>query len=156
MKKHHAQSLFDFTNSLQPVRRIWLQAVSQVLADSGLSTSMASAVILAARRGDEGIRQSALAEDVGVNPGAMVRILDQAEEAGLLARRSIPNNRRSKMIFVLPAGKTLAANMEVAIAELRAEILGDLSVEEIESATRLMRLFEKRTVQFLQKKPAQR
>lgn len=156
MKKLAAQSHFAFTNSLQPVRRIWLQAVSQILADSGLSTSLASALILTARCGEDGIRQSVLTEDVGVNPGAMVRILDQAEQASLLIRRDMPNNRKSKMIFVLPAGKVLASKMETTIAGLRAEMLADIPPEEIDAATRLLRLFETRANHFLQKKPAQR
>jgi MarR family transcriptional regulator for hemolysin len=85
-----AATLFEFTNALQPVRRIWVQAVNMALADFGLPASLTSALILAARRGEEGIRQNALAEEVGVNPGAMVRILDQAEAAAPKSSRPCP------------------------------------------------------------------
>ena len=60
------------------------------------------------------------------------------------------------MIFVLPAGKVLASKMETTIAGLRAEMLADIPPEEIDAATRLLRLFETRANHFLQKKPAQR
>src|SRR3546814_5696689 len=83
-----ATALFALTDTLQPIRRSWVQAVMTVLAEFGLPSSLTAAVILASRSGDAGIRQNVLAEEVGVNPGAMVRILDQAEAAGLLERRS--------------------------------------------------------------------
>src|SRR3546814_14833175 len=75
-----ATALFALTDTLQPIRRSWVQAVMTVLAEFGLPSSLTAAVILASRSGDAGIRQNVLAEEVGVNPGAMVRILDQEED----------------------------------------------------------------------------
>ena len=91
-------TLFELTNALQPIRRVWVQAVSLALVDFGLPASLISALILASRHGDKGVRQNALAEEVGVNPGGMVRILDQAEAANLLERRDSPEDRRIKTI----------------------------------------------------------
>ena len=145
-----AATLFEFPNALQPVRRIWVQAVNMALADFGLPASLTSALILAARRGEEGIRQNALAEEVGVNPGAMVRILDQAEAADLLERRDSPDDRRAKIIQALPKGREIARKMEKAVDELRAGILGDLPSQDIETTTRTLRLFEARIGQYLQ------
>src|SRR3546814_11817466 len=72
-----------------------------VLAEFGLPSSLTAAVILASRSGDAGIRQNVLAEEVGVNPGAMVRILDQAEAAGLLERRASAEDRRVNTVHIL-------------------------------------------------------
>jgi len=64
-----ATALFALTDTLQPIRRSWVQAVMTVLAEFGLPSSLTAAVILASRSGDAGIRQNVLAEEVGVNPG---------------------------------------------------------------------------------------
>ena len=119
-------ALLDLTNALQPIRRVWVQAATLVLADLGLPSSLATAVILTSRSGNAGIRQTTLAEEVGVNPGGMVRILDQAEAAGLLERRDSSEDRRVKTVHVLPKGRELADRMETAITRLREALLGDL------------------------------
>ncbi|QDC36568.1 MarR family transcriptional regulator [Sphingobium fuliginis ATCC 27551] len=138
------------------MRRVWVQAVNLALADFGLPTSLSSALILASRRGEEGIRQNLLGDEVGVNPGAMVRILDQAEAAGLLERRDAPGDRRVKTIHALPKGREIARKMEKAVARLRADLLGDVSEEEIETTTRTLRLFEERIGGYLQQERAGR
>lgn len=150
-KPHHPDDtvLFELTSTLQPIRRAWSQACTVVLADFQLPSSLAAAVILASRRGDEGIRQSALAEEVGVNPGGMVRILDQAATAGLLERRDSTDDRRVKTVHVLPKGQELATKMEEAIAKLRGALLGDLPPDDIETARRVLRLFEGQIAAFL-------
>ncbi|MGE4429598.1 MAG: MarR family winged helix-turn-helix transcriptional regulator [Sphingobium sp.] len=149
-------ALLELTNALQPLRRAWIQAASLVLTDFGLPNSLASALILASRHGPDGVRQNALAEEVGVNPGAMVRILDQGESAGLLERRDSTEDRRIKTIHVLPEGKDLARQMEEAIARLRSQLLSDLPAGDIQTTTRLLRQFENRIGAFLQQERANR
>lgn len=150
-KSSHAQSVqMDFTGVLPPVRRIWVQAAGAVLAQFGLPTSLGMAVILINRAGKGGARQSALAEEVGVNPGAMVRILDQGESAGLLERRDSREDRRIKTVHILPKGEDLAREMEQAIAQLRSVILADIPLDELVMATRILRAFERRVGEYLQ------
>lgn len=143
--------LYEFTNSFQPVRRAWLQAAAHVLGDSGVSLPTATAILHVSRMGN-GLQQSELAESVGVNPATMLRTLDQAEKAGFLERRNVPENRRVTAIYILPAGERLAAQMEEALADLRRTLLGDLRSEEIAAATRTIRQFESRIGKLLSKK----
>lgn len=138
-----ADSSYAFTNALQPVRRAWQRAAGSALAASGLSASVATAILLVSRLGD-GVRQHVLAEEIGVNPAALVRTLDQAEDARLLERRAVPGNRRVRAIFLLPEGKRLALEMEGAVAALRETLLSDFSPADLETATRVLRAFEER------------
>src|SRR3546814_3353026 len=94
-------SLYNFTIAIQPARRVWIQAAGAALANSGLSVSVAAVVVLVARLGP-GVQQKVLAIEAGVNPAALVRTLDQGEAAGLLTRRDVPENRRIKVIDLLP------------------------------------------------------
>lgn len=149
--KNDPAALYALTNSIQPLRRAWLQAVSNTLGQSGISNSLATAVLLVSRR-PEGTQQNTLAEDIGINPGALVRTLDQGEASGLLERREVKGNRRVKEIHVLPKGKALAQQMEQRLSELRAQLLGDLPAAQIEQTTATLRLFEDRINQYLRGK----
>jgi MarR family transcriptional regulator for hemolysin len=142
-------TLYALTNALQPARRAWVQAAGRVLAGTGLSTSLATVVLLASRLGPS-VQQKTLALELGVNPAALVRLLDQGEAAGLLVRNGVEGNRRSKVVDLLPEGQRLAAKMERIVAALRKKLLGDLSTEEVDTATRVLRVLEERAVAWLQ------
>lgn len=142
-------ALYALTNALQPVRRAWVQAAGRVLASTGLSTSLATAVLFASRLGPR-VQQKTLALELGINPAALVRLLDQGEAAGLLRRSGVEGDRRSKVVDLLAEGQRLADQMELTLAELRQELLGHVSTEEVETATRVLRLLEKRSAASLQ------
>lgn len=142
-------ALYALTTAIQPVRRAWMKATASALEGSGLSVPIATVVLLVFRHGG-GMRQNALAEEAGVNPAALARTLDQAQAAGLLERQDAPDDRRAKGVHLLPEGERLALVMEANVADLRARLLGDLSQDEIETAARVLRLFEDRIGQFLQ------
>ncbi|WP_243039418.1 MarR family winged helix-turn-helix transcriptional regulator [Dyella sedimenti] len=134
---------YALTVALQPTRQAWQQAAGIVLAGVGLSVTLATPVLLVSRMGD-GISQQALAERIGVHPAALVRTLDQAEQAQLLERRVVPGNRRQRAIHLLPEGKRLAQEMELALSALRAQVLGDLPAEDIDAAVRVLQALEDR------------
>lgn len=129
--------------ALQPARQAWYHAATGVLADTGVSVTVAMPVLLVSRLGD-GVSQQALAGRLGVHPAALVRTLDQAEEAGLLERRVVPGNRRQRGIYLLPEGQQLAVEMERVLRELRATLLADVPVTDLETAVRVLRTFEER------------
>ncbi|SEF89005.1 MarR family winged helix-turn-helix transcriptional regulator [Marinobacterium lutimaris] len=146
-----SQALYDLTNCLQPARRVWKQAATEALADEDISITLA-AMVVAVYRNSQGITQKALAEEIGINPGALVRLLDQATQAKLLERRELPGDRRARTLFILPEGERLAKKVEDAADQLRHELMQGVSQEEIEQAVRTVRLFEERAVAFLQRK----
>ncbi|CAI0690763.1 Salmolysin [Serratia quinivorans] len=143
------KSLYALTNALQPVRRVWKQAATLVIAKTGISMSLAT-VVLWVHRNPQGINQRDLAEEVGVNPGALVRLLDQAAALGFLERQELPGDRRFKTLRILPTGAELAKKIEAAADKLRVELMHDVPLEDIETATRILRLFEERASQYLQ------
>jgi MarR family transcriptional regulator for hemolysin len=143
------KSLYALTNALQPVRRVWKQAATLVIAKNGISMSLAT-VVLWVHRNPQGINQRDLAEEVGVNPGALVRLLDQAAALGFLERQELPGDRRFRTLRILPTGAQLAKEIEAAADKLRVELMHDVPLEDIETATRILRLFEERASQYLQ------
>lgn len=143
------ETLFAFTNAIQPARRALLQVVSRATEQTGLSPSLAMAVLLSSRRGRH-VSQKDLAQELGVHPAALVRTLDQAEEQGLLTRVNSPTDRRSKEIELSDEGKRLAARMEQDLNDMRVKILGDLPLDEVEIATRMLRVLEERSAAYVQ------
>ncbi|WP_154179855.1 MarR family winged helix-turn-helix transcriptional regulator [Vibrio furnissii] len=141
--------LHELTNSLQPVRRAWKRAVSEVIAEHGISMSLATAVVLVYRN-PQGLNQKLLAEEIGINPGALVRLLDQASQEALLERREGTVDRRIKNLHILPKGTEIAISIERAADELRLELMRDVDLAAIEQATQVLRLFEKRSIEFVQ------
>ena len=93
-------------------------------------------MLLVSRMGD-GVLQNVLADCIGVHPAALVRTLDQAEAAGLLERRMVTGNRRLRAIHLQDAGQELAERLEKALNALRAEVLGSIPREDVETATRV-------------------
>lgn len=140
--------LHELTNSLQPVRRAWKRAVSEVIADYGISMSLANAVVLVYRN-PQGLNQKLLAEEIGINPGALVRLLDQASNEQLLERREDTADRRIKTLHILPKGTEIAVSIERAADALRLELMNDVDLAAIEQATQVLRLFEKRANEFV-------
>ncbi|MFM4951836.1 MarR family winged helix-turn-helix transcriptional regulator [Aeromonas dhakensis] len=145
-----ATALYELTNALQPVRRVWKQAVSLVIANTDISMSLATVVVLV-QRNPQGITQKELAEEAGINPGALVRLLDQAAQAQLLERREMQGDRRAKTLHILPQGEVLASQVSDAANKLRLELMKDVPQEDIEHATKILRLFEERATQYQQR-----
>lgn len=129
----------DLVSALQPVRRGWVQAANKTLAEVGLPTALGAIVVVTARMGEH-VQQKILAAEVGVNPAALVRTLDQGEVAGLLSREGIEGDRRGKSVRLTAEGRILASRMEKKLAALRDQLLGDVPVDDILTATRVLRL----------------
>jgi MarR family transcriptional regulator for hemolysin len=145
--KESDRLLFAFTIALQPAKRAWVQAVGTVLTNDNVPMSLALVIILTFRMG-AAAHQRALAAEIGINPAALVRVLDQGETAGLLKRCEVPDNRRVKTVALLPAGKALAKKMEESLAALRAQILRDVPARDIETATRVLRALESESLAY--------
>lgn len=141
------RALHSFTAAIQPARRAWTQAAATVMADENLTMSLAVVIVLAHRRAD--VHQKMLADEVGVNPAAIVRLLDQGEAAGLLDRHDAPTDRRIKVVKLTRKGRQLADRLETVASALRVELLGDVPEEDIETATRVLRLLEERSLRYL-------
>lgn len=128
----------DLISVLRPVRRAWVQAANKTLAEVGLPTSLGAVIVVTARLGEH-VQQKVLAAEVGVNPAALVRTLDQGEAAGLLVRTSIEGDRRGKSVSLSPEGRVLARRMEDTLATLQADLLGDVPMADILTATHVLR-----------------
>ena len=77
-----------------------------------------------------GIRPSVVARTLLKDPSAMVRLLDQLEQEGLLVRRVSDVERRSQALFLNAAGMALAARARQIVADCYADFCDCLDDDE--------------------------
>ncbi len=77
-----------------------------------------------------GLAQSRLAEAMGVERSAIVKVVDQLEARDLIARQPSPRDRRSHSLHLTAAGQDRLARLEELVLAHEAEFAGRLSPEE--------------------------
>ena len=125
---------------LRIVHQQWHDEVSAALAERGFDDIKPAHANVFPFVPDEGITATDLAERAGVRKQSMAQSLDELEGLGYLIRRPAPNDRRARLVFLLPRGIELrpvgrAAGRRVekrwasiigaeALEDLRATLLG--------------------------------
>src|SRR5205807_2182741 len=64
----------------------------------------------------EGTIQQQLSADMGIDPSAMVKLINELEDAGLAERRRRPGDRRAWEVSITPKGRRALARSRRAIA----------------------------------------
>lgn len=130
-----------FAQSLLRLARVYRREVNRALAAHGISDAKAMPVLQIARAGG-GLRQGALAEEIGVEGPSLVRILDQLCQANLVERRDDPTDKRAKTLHLTAEGQALAAVVEDAVQVVRAQMLAGVGDDDLAAAIRAFAAFE--------------
>jgi len=69
---------------------------------------------------------SELAQAAELNPGAMTRLLDRLESAGLLQREAHPSDRRALRIVLTARGEAIWPDLEACADRVRERALAEL------------------------------
>jgi MarR family transcriptional regulator for hemolysin len=132
-----AYLLRDLTRDMLVAGRLWRKMARRAAAKHGVSEAAAAPLIWISRLG-ENVRQTALAEAVGIEGASLVRLLDDLTSAGMVRRETDPNDRRANNLYLTPAGEQAVAEIEVELENLRAEIFAGVSAEDIAAAGRVI------------------
>ena len=128
--------------SLIAVGQSWKRLFRQAMADQGLSNIPVLPLSTLFQEGD-GIRQHELARRLGVENTAVVRVLYNLEQDGLVWREEDSSDRRAKLIRLTDKGRELAERIVAIRITMRQEMLADVSVEDIQATERLLAKVEK-------------
>lgn len=90
----------------------------------GLSLAQWQALAYLARQ--EGVNQVTLADSLEIQPITLARLIDRLQEAGLVARRPDPDDRRAFRLYLTEAARPLIDRMWGYAAETRAEAMDGL------------------------------
>jgi MarR family transcriptional regulator for hemolysin len=83
-------------------------------------------------------RQKDLAAAMFVDGSAVVRLLDNLEEAGLIQRKEGETDRRAKTIHLTARGRAIADKAETAARRVRQDALAGLTEKDIETTIRVL------------------
>src|SRR5690349_14587115 len=131
-----AYLLRDLTRDVLVAGRLWRKMARRAAAKHGVSEAAASPLVWISRLG-ENVRQTALADAVGIEGASLVRLLDDLTSAGMVRRETDPNDRRANNLFLTPAGEQAVTEIEVELENLRAEVFAGVSAEDIAAAGRV-------------------
>lgn len=127
----------QFGARLVTVARNYRRQLDRGLAQLALSHASGLAVMVLGRLGD-GVRQGALADELGIEPPSIVPLVDQMERAGLVERRIDPSDKRARTLHLTDAGRALAQTAEERSREIREELFAGTDPKELEIALRVL------------------
>jgi DNA-binding MarR family transcriptional regulator len=99
---------------------------------SQLGMTRAQWVVLVRVDRFEGLKQSELAEMLDLQPISLTRLLDRLCQAGLIERRSDPNDRRAKRLYLTAAARPMLERLGDLGDELMATALAGVERESVE------------------------
>ena len=120
----------EFAFSLNDVARMLRTYADQKASQFGITR--AQWVVLVRLDRFEGLKQSELAEMLDLQPITLTRLLDRLCENGLIERRSDPNDRRAKRLYLTAEARPLLERLGELGDELMGTALAGVDREAVE------------------------
>ncbi|OMF38679.1 hypothetical protein BK133_00260 [Paenibacillus sp. FSL H8-0548] len=95
-----------------------------------------------------GITHKDLALRTDKDPANITRLVDQLERKALVRRVANPNDRRSQLLYLTDTGKLNAQLLAPIEADFVAQVLSDISEQEIEAFRSFMAKINKNSEQY--------
>lgn len=118
---------------LNDTSRLMRQSFERRIAGIGLQITPGEARALIYVAANEGARQSAIADRMGVEPMTVCGYIDRLEKIGLVSRQPDPADRRAKNLRT-----TAAANAMITAIRAEAKVVVELAQTGLDAATRSM------------------
>lgn len=125
-----SQLVSDFGRQMFAVARAWRRCVGYQAHASGLSDAQWSIVDNLNRSGD-GVVQGILADRMGLERSALVRVIRELEADGVILRQDDPHHAKQKRVFLTELGHQKAQEVLEIIAPLEARITQGRTSEEL-------------------------
>lgn len=114
----------------------------QRLEGTNLTLAQAKALMYLSR--NQGVKQKELADTLDIAPMTLAKQLDQLADSGLIERQPDPQDRRAHRVYLTDASKPVMTMIEAESKRLRADMMQDLSEQEIEQFIRALSLIRDR------------
>ena len=120
--------------------RLWRAShtrTAERLESIGLTPALFALLnVLGAR---EGAIQQQLSTDMGIDPSAMVKLINELEDAGLAERRRRPGDRRAWEVSITRDGRRALDRARRLAAQVEDDVLGGLAAADRRKLLALMR-----------------
>lgn len=129
---------FRLTRRLILVARWWTTLIDEAIKrDTGHSRTSWQTLFSIAFSGETTTTMS-LSQRMGVQWPSLVRTLNHLELDGLITREGNPDDRRSRLISVTPAGAEIIRQVKPVLDRTRHDILGHVTDEQLRQAIQLL------------------
>jgi MarR family transcriptional regulator for hemolysin len=95
----------------------------------GLPITRQQAAVVLNIAGNEGVSQAEVAAWLGIEPIALVRMLDKLHEEGLVERRPHPTDRRVRTLWLTPAARPVVAQILAINKAIREEAFAGMAAD---------------------------
>ncbi len=120
--------------------RLWRAShtrTADALTPLGLTPALFAVLnVLGAR---EGTIQQQLSSDMGIDPSATVKLINELEAAGLVDRRRRPNDRRAWVVTTTSKGRRTLQRARRLASQVEDEVLGGLTAADRRQLLTLLR-----------------
>lgn len=113
---------------LHDVRRYYRRAFDR--RTSGLGLTATQWHVLACLSAHEGLKQGELADELGMAPIALVRVIDHLEAAELVERRVHPDDRRARTLHLQSAATSVIERIRDVALDIQGRATAGFSREE--------------------------
>jgi MarR family transcriptional regulator, transcriptional regulator for hemolysin len=116
--------------NINDVARLLKTYADQRARDFGMTR--AQWAVLARVEKSEGLKQIELADTLDLQPITVTRLIDRLCDNGLIERRSDPDDRRAKRLYLTPAARPVLDDLARLGADLMARVLAGLEAAAVE------------------------
>src|SRR5579863_4461479 len=142
----------EFAIVLKDVARMIRTYADQTASQYGVT--YAQWVVLARLDRFERLKQSELAEMLDLQPITLTRLLDRLCDSGLIERRSDPNDRRAKRLFLTAAARPMLEQLGPLGEDMMTTALAGVSRETVEQIVAQLAVVKENLRQAIQQRPA--
>jgi DNA-binding MarR family transcriptional regulator len=104
----------------------------------GLPITRQQAAVMLNIAGNEGVSQAEVAAWLGIEPIALVRMLDKLHEEGLVERRAHPTDRRVRTLWLTPAARSVVTQIIAINRAIREEAFAGMAVAARETVIEIL------------------
>jgi MarR family transcriptional regulator, transcriptional regulator for hemolysin len=116
--------------NINDVARLLRTYADQRARDLGMTR--AQWAVLARVESAEGLKQIELAETLDLQPITLTRLIDRLCDGGLIERRSDPDDRRVKRLYLTPAARPVLEGLSRVGRDVMATVLAGLEPAAVE------------------------
>src|SRR6266851_7850633 len=116
--------------NINDVARLLKTYADQRARDFGMTR--AQWAVLARVERSEGLKQCELADTLDLQPITLTRLIDRLCDSGLIERRSDPDDRRAKRLFLTAAARPMLEQLGALGEDMMATALAGVSRESVE------------------------
>jgi DNA-binding MarR family transcriptional regulator len=117
---------------IHDVSRLRRVVVDRSLKPLGITRSQWWVLAFLSRR--DGMKQTALADDLDLTRVAIGGLLDRMESGGFVERRADTSDGRARRVFLTKAGAKLVTTIRKSVERVELEILARISEEDLNQA----------------------